>query len=61
MSGWYGGNIMLAGLQTGPDPGFSDFSSIAIPEASTWAMMLTGFAGLAFAAHRARKSAAAAA
>ena len=41
VSGWYGGNIMLA------------------PEPSTWAMMLTGFAGLAFAARRARKSAAA--
>jgi hypothetical protein len=43
VSGWYGGNIMLA------------------PEPSTWAMMLTGFAALAFAAHRAGKSAAAAA
>jgi len=43
VSGWYGGNIMLA------------------PEPSTWVMMLTGFAALAFAAHRARKSAAAAA
>ena len=43
VSGWYGGNVMLA------------------PEPSTWAMMLTGFAGLAFAARRARKSAAAAA
>ena len=44
VSGWYGGNIVLAGE----------------PEPSTWALMLTGFAGLAFAARRARKSAAAA-
>jgi hypothetical protein len=61
VSGWYGGNIMLAGPQTGGYPGFSDFSSTAVPEASTWAMLLTGFAGVAFAAHRARKSAAVAA
>jgi hypothetical protein len=31
-----------------------------IPEPSTWAMMLVGFAGLAFAGYRARRSAAAA-
>ncbi len=30
-----------------------------IPEASTWAMMLAGFAGLGFAGYRARRSAAA--
>jgi len=27
----------------------------AVPESSTWAMMLVGFAGLGFAAYRARK------
>jgi choice-of-anchor C domain-containing protein len=32
--------------------------SIAIPEASTWAMMLAGFAGLAFAGYRKTKGAA---
>jgi hypothetical protein len=33
----------------------------AVPEPSTWAMMLSGFAGLAFLGYRQRKSAAAAA
>jgi len=62
VSGWYGGNIMLAGQTGGTGTGccFAD-DAVFAPEASTWAMMLTGFAGLAFAAHRARKSAAAAA
>jgi choice-of-anchor C domain-containing protein len=32
--------------------------SIAVPEASTWAMMLAGFAGLAFAGYRKTKGAA---
>ena len=32
--------------------------SIAVPEASTWAMMLAGFAGLAFAGYRKAKGAA---
>jgi hypothetical protein len=27
-----------------------------VPEASTWAMMLAGFAGLAFLGHRARRA-----
>ncbi len=60
VSGWYGGNIMLASAEIGGISDFSDFSLTAVPEASTWAMMLTGFAGLGFAAHRARRSAAAA-
>jgi hypothetical protein len=45
------------------DPGWTyvDNISVAAPEPSTWAMMLVGFAGLAFAGHRAHKQAAAAA
>jgi hypothetical protein len=31
-------------------------STAAIPEASTWAMMVIGFAGLGFAAYRGRKT-----
>jgi phosphate/sulfate permease len=31
--------------------------SIAVPEAATWAMMLAGFAGLAFAGYRKTKGA----
>jgi hypothetical protein len=61
VSGWYGGNIMLTNPHTGGVSDISAFSSIAIPEASTWTAMLAGFAGLAFAARRARKPAAAAA
>ncbi len=61
VSGWYGGNIMLASAPTDGGLGFSPFIGAPVPEPYTWAMMLTGFAGLAFAAHRARKSAAAAA
>jgi hypothetical protein len=39
---------------------YSDFTgSSAIPEPSTWAMMLLGFAGLGFAGYRARKPTAA--
>jgi hypothetical protein len=36
-------------------------TSPTVPEPSTWAMMLVGFAGLGFVGHRARKSVAAAA
>ena len=35
-------------------------TSTAIPEASTWAMMVLGFAGLGFAGFRARRTAIAA-
>jgi PEP-CTERM motif len=40
--------------------GFQGFTPAAIPEPSTWAMMLVGFAGLGFLAWRRRKRAAAA-
>ena len=36
--------------------GFTDISEIsAVPEPSTWAMMLLGFAGLGFMAYRSKK------
>jgi hypothetical protein len=56
--------LTYPGLQVGLLPGVSGWyggNIMLVPEPSTWAMMLTGFAALAFAAHRARKSAAAAA
>jgi hypothetical protein len=57
VSGWYGGNIILASqAPSGDGPGFSP--STAVPEASTWAMMLLGFAGLGFAGFRNRAKAA---
>jgi hypothetical protein len=37
----------------------SDPSLLSVPEPSTWAMMLLGFAGLGFAGYRARKQSAA--
>jgi PEP-CTERM motif len=41
----------------GTRPGFTNVTPV--PEPSTWAMMLIGFAGLGYAGHRAsRKSAA---
>ena len=41
----------------GPPPGvaLTDFSVSAVPEPSTWAMMLLGFAGLGFAFRRSRR------
>ncbi|MGA7198937.1 MAG: PEP-CTERM sorting domain-containing protein [Roseiarcus sp.] len=45
------------------DPSFDaldNFSVTAVPEASTWAMMVLGFAGLGFAGFRARRTAVAA-
>ena len=44
------------GSAFGPDIG--GVSIATVPEASTWAMMLAGFAGLAFAAYRKTKGAA---
>jgi hypothetical protein len=41
--------------------GLAEASSITVPEPSTWSMMGLGFAGLAFAGYRARRSALAAA
>lgn len=40
---------------TGPD---QNFTLDVVPEPSTWIMMLAGFAGLGFAAYRARAAAA---
>jgi hypothetical protein len=39
----------------GPNPGLSDLSfTTAVPEPSTWAMMMLGFAGVGFMAYRRR-------
>ncbi len=47
---------------TWPDPGSVTVNvSAGVPEPSTWAMMLLGFAGLGFAGYRSRKSVAPAA
>jgi hypothetical protein len=35
----------------------AEFSASAVPEASTWAMMLAGFAGLGFVGYRRNKAA----
>ena len=41
---------------TDPNGGVTTFADFAVPEPSTWAMMLLGFFGLAFArGHKARK------
>jgi hypothetical protein len=67
-SGWYsgaGGSVMLAIVDTNLAAGGNDFGvdniSLATPEPSTWAMMGLGFAGLAFAGYRARRTPVAAA
>jgi hypothetical protein len=41
--------VLLSGLSA---PHGLDFIPFAVPEPSTWAMMLLGFAGLGFAAKR---------
>ena len=45
------------------DPSYLGLDNVSVvataPEASTWAMMMVGFAGLAFAGYRARRTAAA--
>jgi hypothetical protein len=38
-----------------PSGGTTTFAYFAVPEPSTWAMMVLGFAGLGFAGYRARK------
>jgi len=38
-----------------PNGGTTTLSYFAVPEPSTWAMMLLGFAGLAFAGYRGAK------
>ncbi len=53
-------NIVLAAAQTGTNSygnEFTNFSLTAAPEPATWAMMGIGFAGLAFAGYRGRRSA----
>jgi hypothetical protein len=46
------------------DPSYNTLDDVvvtaSVPEASTWAMMLVGFAGLGFAGFRARRTAIAA-
>jgi hypothetical protein len=49
--------VLLSGLSA---PHGFDFIPFAVPEPSTWAMMLLGFAGLGFAGHRHAKTAVAA-
>ena len=45
-------------LDCGANPGFEGIASVAaVPEPSTWAMMILGFAGVGFMANRRRKSA----
>jgi hypothetical protein len=39
----------------GPDFNLT-LGATAVPEASTWAMMLTGFAGLGYAGYRRRRA-----
>lgn len=69
------GYIFYSGIFTGSgsdtitfnyrnDPGYLALDTVSVnatvPEASTWAMMLVGFAGLGFAGFRARRTAIAA-
>ena len=52
-------DLVLTAAPTGtPSYGneFTNFTLTAIPEASTWAMMGLGFAGLAFAGYRTRRT-----
>ena len=51
-----GGSIELA---SGGTESASESVTVGVPEPSTWAMMLLGFAGLGFAGYRARKGTAA--
>jgi hypothetical protein len=45
-------------LDCGANPGFEGIASVAaVPEPSTWAMMILGFAGVGFMGYRRRKSA----
>ena len=54
--GWVGGGVTGFTVSSSADFAVGDFySSIAVPEPSTWAMMLLGFAGLGFAGYRQRR------
>jgi hypothetical protein len=44
------------GFTDGDLPGFAPEAIAAVPESSTWAMMILGFAGIGFMAYRKRKS-----
>ena len=45
-------------ISCGSNPGFEGIASVAaVPEPSTWAMMILGFAGVGFMGYRRRKSA----
>ncbi len=50
-----GGLHTLGLIDTNTDFSGNDFSLAAVPEPSTWAMMLLGFAGLGFAGYRGAK------
>ena len=51
--------VQVIGQLTSPVSPVVSLTAQAIPEASTWAMMVAGFAGLGFAGFRTRRSAAA--
>ena len=51
--------VDIVGAAGVPKPGFTASWSTTVPEPSTWVMMGLGFAGLAFAGYRARRSSAA--
>ena len=51
--------VDIVGAAGVPTPGFTASWSTTVPEPSTWVMMGLGFAGLAFAGYRARRSSAA--
>jgi hypothetical protein len=57
---WLGGNATLkfASLNAGDPFGavIGDVAMSAVPEASTWAMMILGFAGVGFMAYRRKSS-----
>ena len=50
---WTAGTLAVIDAQTA---NLAGFSPSVVPEASTWAMLLTGFAGLSFVFHRGRKT-----
>jgi hypothetical protein len=57
-----GGGTGLSVLENGVGLGGNNISTVSgVPETSTWAMMLAGFAGLGFAGYRRNKAASAAA
>jgi hypothetical protein len=57
--GSYNTNIVIVDGSNGNSVGSSQFVVTAVPEASTWAMMLLGFFGVGFMAYRNKSGAAA--